>query len=95
MATIIVCDICSTRKNVKRMSWAIDRQMDPAGSMDTISKTVDLCPSCEAYLLRRVLCNTLGEKIQNRPAIEMEYGKRMWEEYRKVMSEATNETTTV
>lgn len=96
MTTIFVCDICNTRKDVRRRSWPVGQEMSPDGTMDTIDtirKTVDLCPSCEVYLLSRILYNILGEKTNNRLAIETEFGKRMWEEYKKVLNEVENETT--
>jgi len=83
MATILVCDVCDTRKDVVRHSWPIDRKMDAAGSMENISVAVDLCLKCENRLLKKVIEDLLSEKIKNRPARELEFGKRMWEEYRK------------
>jgi len=98
MATVLVCDICDTRKDVKRRSWVVSQEMGPEGTMDTVDtirKTVDLCPSCEVYLLSRILYDILGEKIRNRPAIETEFGKRMWEEYRKVIGKVKDGVETV
>jgi len=40
----------------------------------------------------RVPYNILEEKIQNRAMIETEFGKRMWEEYKKVLNEAEKAT---
>jgi len=96
MTTIFVCDICDTRKDVRRRSWLVSQKMSPEGTMDTVDtirKTVDLCPSCEVHLLSRILYDILGEKVRDRLAIETEFGKRMWEEYKKVLSEAENGTT--
>ena len=87
MATILVCDVCDTRKDVKRHSWSIDRKMDAAGSMENISVAVDLCLKCENRLLKKVVEGLLDEKVKNALAKgyqrELEFGKRMWEEYRK------------
>jgi|GEM_PF-6143634 len=83
MATILVCDMCDTRKGVERHSWAIDRRADAAGGMEDVTVAVDLCLKCENRLLKEALNTILGEKIMNKPARELAFGKRMWDEYRK------------
>jgi len=51
---IIACDICKSIDKVNRKSYSVDRKMDAAGSMDTVSETFDLCTSCEYEILKRL-----------------------------------------
>jgi len=75
MATILVCDICGSKQNVKRCSWTIDRKTDAAGSADDVFVNVDLCLKCENRLLRQVIDSLIKDEI--------EFGKRMWSEYKR------------
>lgn len=48
--TVIYCDLCD-KESGTAFSFAVDSEMDPAGSRDTIHKRVDLCPGCCAKQL--------------------------------------------
>jgi hypothetical protein len=52
MATIIVCDMCGSKDNVKRRSYYYDRKMDAAGSMENVCETYDLCEHCELLVYK-------------------------------------------
>ncbi len=52
---IVICDICETRDNVKRVWLPYDRKMDAAGSMDTVGEYFDLCPTCHLNCLQVIL----------------------------------------
>ena len=51
---IIVCDRCG-KENAFTFHAVIDRQCDPAGSMDDVLQTVDLCPAHFVAALQAVL----------------------------------------
>ena len=84
MATILICDLCGSKQNVKRCSWTIDRKADATGSMDDIFVGVDLCLKCENRLLKRVVNDLIGERVKNKPEREIEFGKRIWAEYNEI-----------
>jgi hypothetical protein len=43
MSTIVVCDVCGTRKDVSKVSFAVGRYTDAAGSSEDEVETFDLC----------------------------------------------------
>lgn len=48
--TVIYCDMCN-KPEAHGYSFAVDSEMDGAGSTDTIHRRVDLCPKCSAEQL--------------------------------------------
>ena len=53
---IKICDICLSRERESvRKSYAYDRKMDAAGSMDDLWETYDLCMECECKVVVNVL----------------------------------------
>jgi len=63
---ITVCDICGTRKDVKKVWLPYDRKMDPAGAMEDVGETYDLC--CKCHL--KVLQDAIREEINARKIAE-------------------------
>ena len=63
MATILICDYCDTRHNVKKYSFPYDREHDPSGNgYDELTISFDACPSCYASILYDTLCSVLSEE---------------------------------
>jgi hypothetical protein len=60
MATIEICDICSKRETVKRISYCYDREMGPAGSHEDVFETYDLCDACELAVLKSCVSKITG-----------------------------------
>ena len=52
---IRICDICGTREDVRRVPLPYDRKMGPAGAMEDLSKTYDLCCRCHLEVLQDVI----------------------------------------
>jgi hypothetical protein len=48
--TITYCDLCG-KPDAHDFTFAVDSERDAAGDTDTITKRVDLCPTCTAEQL--------------------------------------------
>jgi len=55
MATIEICDICGSSKDVKRIYYCYGRETDGAGSMSDVGDTFDLCPKHQIQVLEATL----------------------------------------
>lgn len=76
MATINICDICHTSKDVTLVYFCNDRKMDAAGSMDDEGETFDLCPNhraevCEATLVRLMEKYKIHKHEKNQLSIDI------------------------
>jgi len=67
MATIEICDVCSKRETVKRLSYCYDREMGPAGSSEDVFETYDLCDACELSILKSVISKITNRGLSDRP----------------------------
>lgn len=71
MSTITVCDVCGEKNGVERVSFVVDRRMDPAGSMDDVCKTIDICQK-HFLLATKIVLKQFSNEFGNRY-----YGNRL------------------
>jgi hypothetical protein len=62
MATITICDVCKTDKNVSRCEYTTGVRAYNGVDYDEESKIIDLCPSCEVRLLRSAVTGIITNK---------------------------------
>ena len=74
MATILICDYCDTRHNVKKYSFPYDRERDPSGNgYDELTISFDACPACYASILYDTLCSVFSD--HNKSNLKFALGK--------------------
>ena len=61
-----VCDICGGDERVEAISLPYDQKMSPAGDMETIAETFDLCVNCQAKYYRAAIYEFLMEDRSKR-----------------------------
>lgn len=66
MATVKVCDVCNSQKDVNLREYEIGTQSDAAGGpSESIVKSYDLCHSCEVIILNNTIKSIITEMGYN------------------------------
>jgi hypothetical protein len=66
MATVKVCDICNSQKDINLREYEIGTQPDAAGGpSESIVKSYDLCQSCEVIILNNTIKSIIKESGYN------------------------------